>query len=74
MVGPAARRADGALAGAPGERDDGGGRQRTSRTGSRDGAVTVIPDVRASEIEAVKHDGGDGCASGEAVVYVPGGR
>ncbi|MEO3889083.1 hypothetical protein [Nonomuraea sp. B5E05] len=73
-VGPLHDGRMGLVAGAPGERDDGGGRQRKPRTGSRDGAVTVIPDVRASQIEAVKHDGGAGCAFGEAVVYVPGGR
>ncbi|KAB8194692.1 hypothetical protein FH608_016040 [Nonomuraea phyllanthi] len=64
----------GLLVGSPHERQDGGGMQTRNRIGPYDGALTMIPDVRAAGIEAVKYEGGDECALGDAVVYVPGGR
>ncbi|MBF8193485.1 FG-GAP repeat protein [Nonomuraea sp. K274] len=73
-LGPLAGGRIALVVGAPRERQDGSGRQRGTAGGGFDGAVTVIPDVRASELEATKHDGRPGCAYGDAVAYLPGGR
>ncbi|MEU4571375.1 FG-GAP-like repeat-containing protein [Nonomuraea sp. ATR24] len=72
-VGPLPDGRTGLLVGSPRERDDGSGRQLANGIGPYDGAVTMIADVRAERLEAVKHDGGSECELGDAVAYVPGG-
>ncbi|MGJ6969963.1 FG-GAP repeat domain-containing protein [Streptosporangium sp. G11] len=62
------------IVGAPGERTDGAGRQAMGEQDSLDapGAVTVISDVRADELDASKHNGQGTCRVGQEVAYVPG--
>lgn len=63
------------IVGAPRERADGPGRQRRLRSARSTGAVTVIDDVRAEKLAAVKYDGeSEECGYGAAVAHLPGGR